>query len=296
MAAWCFLAGFAVASVLALPLALVIRRRLRQSQEYQRRAREAEGLAMLGRLAGGLAHEIRNPLSTMRVNLQLLQEDWAHASTSREERTRHKIDILQEEAERLEEILNDFLRYARGHKLNPTRVNLNDVLSDLIAFFEPQALQHKINLRQHLAPDLPPALLDVDLIKQAFLNLMINAQQAMPQGGELIVTTRRDHDTVLADIIDTGTGIDPAIRAQIFQAYFSAKRTGTGLGLALTKRIIEEHRGRIEVTSEVGKGSDFRVLLPLAPTEEPQAGNVNNAECGMRNAESTATVALKADG
>lgn len=264
---WYFVAGFAAAALLAVPLVVAVRVRMRQNQQLERRARESESLALLGTLARGLAHEIRNPLSTMRVNLQLMQEDWSVTSTPREERTLRKVEVLQQETQRLEETLNDFLRYARGHRLNLTRVNINDVLSDLITFFEPQAQQHQVKLRRQLAEGLPPCHVDVDLIKQAILNLMINAQQAMPQGGELIITTRADRGEVLIDVIDTGVGIEPAIREQIFQAYFSAKHSGTGLGLALTKRIIEEHHGRIEVTSEPGKGSDFRVILPAARDE-----------------------------
>ena len=264
---WYCLAGFAVAAVLALPGLVLLRRRIKQNRDLQQRTREAESLAMLGTLARGLAHEIRNPLSTMRVNLQLLSEDWSVTATPREERTARKIEVLQQEVQRLDDTINDFLRYARGHKLNRVRADVNVVLADLTTFFEPQAHQHRVNLRRQLAADLPECLIDVDLMKQAFLNIMINAQQAMPDGGELIVTSQQRGDEILVDIIDTGTGIDPAVVGQIFQAYFSAKRTGTGLGLALTKRIIEEHGGRIEVTSDLGKGSDFRIVLPVASPE-----------------------------
>jgi len=265
-----FLAGLATAAALALPLVLVLRRRWRRSEQAQSQTRQADLPPELGSLARGLAHEIRNPLSTMRVNLQLMREDWAITETPREERTARKVEVLQQEVQRLEDTLNDFLRYARGHQLHLERVNINEVVADLTAFVEPQVHQHRISLHRHLADDLPDCLMDVDLIKQAVLNIIINAQQAMPDGGELIVTTRRRRDRVVLDIIDTGAGIDPVVRDQIFDAYFSAKRTGTGLGLALAKRIIEEHDGRIEVESELGKGSQFRIILPAAPVEQSE--------------------------
>ena len=220
--------------------------------------------AELATLARGLAHEIRNPLSTMRVNLQLMREDLAVTETDREQRIARKVEVLQQEVQRLQDILDDFLRYARGHKLNPVRVNINEVVGDLIAFFEPQAHQHNIRLHSQFDPDLPECLVDVDLIKQALFNIMLNAQQAMPRGGELILRTSAADGAVLIEIIDTGPGVPEGIRDRIFDAFFSTKQGGSGLGLAMTKRIVDQHGGTIRFHSEPGTGTDFVISIPTA--------------------------------
>ena len=228
----------------------------------ERRTRNAERLAELGSLTGGLAHEIKNPLSTVQLNLQLLQEDLDphHPSYAR---LTSRLSTVHREAGRLREILDDFLRYAGRIELDRKPVDLNRMLEDLVDFFTPQAQVHKVQLR--LRKHATPVIAEVDerMLKQAVLNLMLNAVQAMTGGGELILSvTPRIRDAVI-DVIDTGPGIPPDAIGQIFQAYYTTKKSGTGIGLAMTKRITEEHGGRIDVRSEVGKGSDFSIALPL---------------------------------
>jgi len=228
----------------------------------ERRTRNAERLAELGSLTGGLAHEIKNPLSTVQLNLQLLQEDLDphHASYAR---LTSRLSTVHREAGRLREILDDFLRYAGRIELDRKPVDLNRMLEDLVDFFTPQAQVHKVQLR--LRKHATPVVTEVDerMLKQAVLNLMLNAVQAMTGGGELILSvTPRGRDAVI-DVIDTGPGIPADAVGQIFQAYYTTKKSGTGIGLAMTKRIAEEHGGRIDVRSEVGKGSDFSITLPL---------------------------------
>jgi signal transduction histidine kinase len=218
--------------------------------------------AEIAMLAGGLAHEIRNPLSTMRLNLDLLAEDFPNPETTREKRILQKIDRLRRETQRLQDILEDFLRFARVQELKREPADLNAVVDDLRDFCEPQAVTQGIVIRTHYAEDLPRILLDVDLFKQALLNLMLNAQHAMPDGGDLILTTRRDGLWVVLDVTDTGLGMTEEVRARVFDAFYSTRPGGSGLGLPTTRKIVEAHGGSIHVQSVPSKGSQFTVRLP----------------------------------
>jgi two-component system, NtrC family, sensor histidine kinase HydH len=219
--------------------------------------------AEISQLAGGLAHEIRNPLSTLSLNLDLLAEDFQNPETTRDSRVRQRVDRLQHEVRRLHAILESFLRFARVQDLNLETADLNAVIDDLQDFFEPHAGTKGIVIRTRFAPDLPGLELDRDLFKQAVLNLVLNAEHAMPSGGELILTTRYEEPWVVLDVIDTGKGMPESVRAKIFDAFFSTKPGGSGLGLPTTRKIIEAHGGTIRVQSEPGKGSQFTVKLPV---------------------------------
>lgn len=239
-----------------------------------KKSSHADRMAFLVRLADGLAHEIKNPLSTMSINLALLQEDWERAGASRhpdgpvrtprEERSLKRIKTLQREVHRLEHILDDFLHYARGGVVNRRPEDLGRIVRELVEFVEPE--DERIGIRHHvdLPIGLPLVLVDEARIKQAVLNLLVNARQAMPDGGELLVRLGRVGNQVELSITDTGLGMSPETLARCFEEYWSDKPGGTGLGLPTTRRIIEEHGGTITAISEVGRGSSFSVLLPLA--------------------------------
>lgn len=221
----------------------------------------------IAQLAGGLAHEIRNPLSTMRLTLDLLAEDFRDATTERERRAIQKIDRVRRESHRLENLLEDFLRVVRVDGLELVPSDLNGVLEDVRDFCEPQSLAQGIVTRFQADPDLPRVALHVDSFKQALLNLIRNAQLAMPEGGELILRTRRDHsgDGALLDIVDTGTGIPPEAISRVFEPFYSTRPRGSGLGLPMTRRIIDAHGGTISLDSEPGKGTRFLIWLPATP-------------------------------
>ena len=251
-------------------------RRSGQAQSDQHRAEASDAgdrLAELATLTGGLAHEIRNPLSTLKVNLQLLTEDWRGAEDTAESdlcrRSLAKIETLRAEADRLHEILDDFLRYIGRQELHPTRADLNDLVDDLLVFFRPQAAAQKVQVLATLCAEPLTCNVDVSKFKQALLNLFVNAQQAMPDGGELMVRTSADAEArACIEVIDTGCGISSDEMGRIFEPYFSTKREGTGLGLSTTRRILRAHGGTIDAHTEPGRGTSFTLRLPLATGQE----------------------------
>jgi signal transduction histidine kinase len=218
-------------------------------------------------LAGGLAHEIKNPLSTIRLNLQLLAEDFADAKSARDKRALQKIRTVESACERMQNTLEEFLRFSRigVEGLPRSPCNLNAVVQEMIDFVTPQAAEGGIEIVSFLHANLPPVLLDRDLFKQALLNLLLNAQNAMPAGGQIVLQTQPLADDVQLDVIDNGVGMDAETRTKIFRPFFSTRRDGSGLGLPTTRKIIEAHDGTISVQSEKGKGTRFTIVLPIAP-------------------------------
>ncbi|MHC4944047.1 MAG: two-component system sensor histidine kinase NtrB [Planctomycetota bacterium] len=225
-------------------------------------------LTFLGTLAGGLAHEVKNPLSTISLNLQLLKEDWQDADSPRELRTLKRVDILQREIDRLESIVNDFLHFARGFSLEPRPGKLNELIQEMIDFLTPEANKNSIRITPYMEPGLPEVLMDWNYIQKALLNIFHNAFQAVGEVDqdqrEVMVRTRRCRGGVEVEITDTGPGIAPDARDKIFQVFFSTKKGGTGMGLPTVRRIVEEHDGSINVVSDIGKGTSFVLFLPAA--------------------------------
>jgi signal transduction histidine kinase len=211
----------------------------------------------LAELAGSLAHEIKNPLSVIRMNMDLLAEDLAEAETPRERRTRAKIDVVHDQCTRLENLLNDFLKFARVRSLDLAPGNLNEQLLSVLRLFDVQARELRIRVLPHLDNELPSVLLDRETIRAALMNLVKNALEAMPDGGSLTVITRITRNGVALDLIDTGTGMDEQTALHMFDAFYSTKDGGSGLGLPTARKIIEAHGGRISVQSDVGRGTKF---------------------------------------
>ncbi|MBN2475385.1 MAG: sensor histidine kinase [Pirellulales bacterium] len=217
----------------------------------------------IARLAGALAHEIKNPLSTIRLNMELLGEDFADASSQRERRALHKVETVQRECQRLQDLLDDFLSFAKAHRLNLQPSDLNRQVRQVLDFFAPKAAETGIEVIDYLTADLPTVLLDREAFHGALLNLLLNAEQAMPGGGQLVVRTYVTADGVALDLIDTGCGMDGPTRSQVFEAFFSTKRGGSGLGLPTARRIIEAHGGQMKLQSELGHGTQFTIKLPV---------------------------------
>lgn len=215
-------------------------------------------------LAGGLAHEIKNPLSTMSMLLELLAEDLAGSESQRERRMLTKVQTIQKECRHLEDILNAFLKFARVGELSLKPTELNRVVTEFIDFFQPEAREHHIEISPHLSGDLPLVALDTSLMRQVLLNLALNAQQAMPSGGLLELQTFARDGRVHLAVIDNGQGMDEHTRSKLFQVFFSTKPSGNGLGLPTVRKIIDAHRGTITCESEPGRGTRFTISLPPA--------------------------------
>jgi signal transduction histidine kinase len=216
-------------------------------------------------LAGGLAHEIKNPLSTIRLNMELLAEDFADSIVPRDRRALAKIARVQRECQRLEDLLNDFLNFARPRQFNLEPADLNAAVNRVLDFFRPKADATGIEIICYLDPDLPTVLLDRETFHAALFNLVLNAQQAMANGGQLVLRTRPTPGGVALDLIDTGCGIDAETLSKVFDTFYSTKPGGSGLGLPTARKIVEGHGGRIEVESELGRGTKVTVALPVPP-------------------------------
>lgn len=240
---------------------LICRRLLRQREVLGLRARESERLAFLGTLASGLAHEIRNPLSALNINLQLLEEQWRHPVTEREQHGYRKILMLVKEVHKIEQIFNDFLRFAKEHKLNLEKTQVNNLIEEALQTLDTQVRKDRILTVKQFADD-PWIYLDPDLMRQALINILRNSYQAMPNGGKLTVQTRREKDRLIIRISDTGAGIPQEIQDKVFTMFFSTKKGGTGLGLSTSKKIVEAHGGKIGFESRPG-GTTFEISLPV---------------------------------
>lgn len=224
----------------------------------------AQDCNYLATLAGGLAHEVRNPLNAMDLNLQLMLEEMAAAEDERTGRWRRRAELIRGEVRRLDLILQDFLNYTRGPELRRAATDLNALVESALELVAAQAAQQGVRVMKSFAPDLPTLMLDDGVLRQALLNLLLNALQAMAAGGDLIVRTQAQAGALQLDIIDTGTGIPADAAPHVFQAYYSTRKGGSGLGLALARRYIEAHAGQLTFTSVPGQGTDFTVTLPVA--------------------------------
>ncbi|MCW5755712.1 MAG: hypothetical protein KIT54_00580 [Phycisphaeraceae bacterium] len=262
-------AGLLIASGAGWWATRLLTRRARQAEG---RARAAEHLAEIGSMTGGLAHEIKNPLSTIAMNTQLLAEAVEELDGLDEQqrgRLVRRAGTLRREVERLGDILSDFLEFAGELRLSPQRTDLNRLVEELADFFLPQAQSQGVRLRVELSPQAAWANVDAPRLKQAVLNLMLNATQAMagtPEGTprELMLRVRqRPRDGRLeVHVTDTGPGIAPETAERIFHPYFTTKAGGSGLGLPTSRRIIQASGGELSYTSEVGRGTDFVISLP----------------------------------
>lgn len=222
-------------------------------------------IAEIVELVGGLAHELRNPLSILMVNLKLLAEDLEEPSSNLDDVRRRsllKLAVLQREADRLQQLFDEFLRLAGPCNLRRTEVDLNALLARLAEFLEPSMVSYGVRMTVAAAENGLRCDVDEGLLSQALLNIAINAQEAMPHGGNLEVRLARRKGGVLITMGDTGVGIPRSDSERIFRPFFSTKAGGTGLGLAITKRIIEEHGGTLTFQSEPGRGTTFEIHLP----------------------------------
>lgn len=225
----------------------------------------------LAALAGSLAHEIKNPLSVIRMNMELLAEDFADAQTPRERRAVGKIEMVTRQCTRLENLLNDFLRFSKVRRLELRMGNLNEQVERVLDLFAPQAREQGVEIIRYLDADLPSIQLNAETLQAALVNLVKNALEAMPGGGQFVARTRMTRTGVALDLIDTGCGMDERTAVKMFEAFYSTKSGGSGLGLPTAQKIIEAHGGRISVHSEAGRGTQFTLEFSTPARIEGQA-------------------------
>jgi signal transduction histidine kinase len=247
----------------------------------ERATARLETYAEFAELVGGLAHEIRNPLSTIRLNMELLAEDFEETAPDsptkqRDRRAKAKIDLVRQECDRLQKLLGDFLDFARQESLSPEPGSLNTELDQLLDFFAIRAQEAGVEVVRYLDPELPSVRLDRETFRSAVLNLLLNAVQAMEPGGQLVVRTRPAGLGVLLELIDTGPGMDAETLGKVFQAFYTTKQGGSGLGLPTSRKIIEAHGGSIDVESAPGRGTKVTIWLP-SPPRLPKTGRDDQA-------------------
>jgi len=244
----------------------------RDLQQSRDKLIQAERLATAGKLSASFAHEIRNPLSSMRMLAQMLLQKPGMST----ERNQQSLRYILEEIERIDSIVKGLMDFARPATLNLTHQPIAPALKAILALMEANLAHHQIQLRVTFAPDLPNIPFDADKLKQAFMNVVLNAMEAMPQGGTLAISTAQadaqadgsrhappGRDKVYIKVSDTGVGIPAEDLAHLFEPFFTRKTKGTGLGLANVKRIFEEHGGSVEIESTPGEGTTVAMWLPV---------------------------------
>jgi len=253
---------------------------LRSKRELEKKLQRAERSAVVGRLASGIAHEIRNPLNFINLSIDHLREKFAPAppapDAARAEYGRI-LGMIKDEIGRLNRMVSEFLSYGRPARLKLRDLDVRSLVEEVVGLVSAQAEQQGVRLTVqasggeggHRRPE-NQVRGDAEQLKTCFSNLVINAIQAMPEGGALVLTLHPRESEIEVEVADTGPGIAPEAIGQIFEPYYSTKETGIGLGLPLTKKIIDEHGGRITVKSELGAGTTFTVTLPRGPMGQPR--------------------------
>jgi len=231
----------------------------RHLQEAEAQVRRTERLAALGQLSAGLAHEIRNPLSTIKGSAEMLLKN-----VNADSAVSHELaGFISSEVDRTNALVTRFLDFARPLSLRLEKTEIAEVIDEAVAEVEKHTPPLDVSIYKNYSPDIPPFLVDRQLIERVLYNLLLNAAQASPPQGSVTIKTRQVGDTVEIDVIDRGTGVAPKDRESIFNPFFTTKSSGVGLGLAIVSKIVDEHGGEIAVESEPGAGSVFRVFLPV---------------------------------
>lgn len=219
-------------------------------------------LSASGRVTGGVAHEVKNPINAIVLHLQLLQNKLSQLDPD----TRRHMDIIGNEIQRLDRVVQTLLDFMRSsnRELHLVEADLRRLLDDVSVLAAPDAEQHGVHIERDMPAEPLPVKADLDFMKQALLNVVLNGIQAMPGGGALSITARREDNSVITEIRDSGAGIPEEVQDKIFELYFTTKKEGSGIGLAQTYQILEWHYGSVEFESAEGKGTTFRFRLPLS--------------------------------
>ena len=242
-------------------------RRIEDEIELSRR------ISASGRVTRGVAHEVKNPINAIVLHLQLLRNKMQQIDPD----TGRHVDIIDNEIHRLDRVVQILVDFTRPRELHIEDADLKLVLEEVVLLASPDAAQHGVRIVRQLPGEAIPVKVDVDLIKQAMLNVVLNGVQAMPNGGSLTLATYRDEESVVTEIKDEGTGIPAAVQEKVFELYFTTKKTGSGIGLAQTYQIMQWHYGSVDFVSQEGKGTTFRLRLPLAETRPASSEEVPDA-------------------
>ncbi len=234
-----------------------------ERKKLEQQLLHSERLATIGEMSAKVAHEIRNPLSSISLNTELLYDEIRNDKGEAKSDAENLIQSILSEVDTLTEMSDEYLRFARLPRLETKPAFINNVLIELSKFFNKERQQRGISIKENYAPDLPPILLDTNQIKQAFLNILKNSFEAMPEGGKLSISTRLKDSNVVVYITDTGSGIAKDDVQRVFDPFYSAKVNGTGLGLALTMKTIEGHGGDIICKSTIDKGTTMVISFPV---------------------------------
>jgi signal transduction histidine kinase len=223
-------------------------------------------LSASGRVTGGVAHEVKNPINAIVLHLQLLQNKLSLLDPD----TRRHMDIIGSEIHRLDRVVQTLVDFMRARQLHLVEVDLRRLLEEVALLAAPDAEQHGVSIKRELPGEPLPIKADVDFMKQALLNVVLNGIQAMPQGGQLNISAHHNDNAVVAEVRDHGSGIAQEVQDKIFELYFTTKKDGNGIGLAQTYQILQWHYGAVEFESREGEGTTFRFRLPLATSSRAE--------------------------
>jgi signal transduction histidine kinase len=238
--------------------AMILCRDVEAMKALQSLIRYAAQLTTLGQLTSGLAHEVKNPLNSMVIHLEILKEEAKGINGDLQK----NLEVLEGEVHRLDRVVLGFLKFMRPQELEISSVNVNELIKREVSFLETEWVKKGIHFILECETGLPPISADPDLLEQVFLNIILNACQAMEEGGNIRISTASYQDDIRISISDEGPGIPPEVREKIFHLYYTTKPQGSGLGLPLAYRFVQLHEGVIDVQSEVGKGTTFIIQLP----------------------------------
>ena len=245
------------------PIFLMLIRDITESRKGEEEKIESERIGALTMLAAGVAHEIGNPLNSINIHLQLLERKLKKAVPDLyEAELRDLVETSTDEVKRLDHIVDQFLKAIRPSKPQLEPTDVNELLKESMRFLEPEIKDRGLNLTLELRSALPALELDPDQIKQAFYNIVKNATQATAEGGMITIKTDLTDSHILVTFNDTGEGISAENLSNVFQPYFTTKKSGTGLGLLIIRRIVREHGGDIKISSELGSGTSLCLSLP----------------------------------
>lgn len=236
-------------------------------------------LSASGRLTRGVAHEVKNPINAIVLHLQLLQNKLA----SQEPDTRRHMDIIDSEIRRLDRVVQTLVDFTRPRDLHLEDIDFRRLLEDVAQLAAPDAEQHGVTIERHMPEHVLPVKADIDLMKQAILNVVINGVQSMPGGGVLMISAHQENNVIIAEVQDQGGGIPRDLHDKVFELYFTTKKEGSGIGLAQTYQILQWHYGTVDFESIEFSGTVFRFQIPLSEGSEPASADVATGATTSQN-------------